>query len=382
MQDRSFVVFSCLVLLALYVAVPLGLIMGEPLSATISTLVGAVAFTAYVYYVFAKDKIAQAKIVLSVIVVFFFLPAMFFTNGGALSGVPLWLLLGTVYIALILEGRMRAVMLAINAAVLIACWIIGYHYPQLVTEYTRGQGYFDAIASLFTISGMIYTLILFCTSLIRKEEEQKNLQHVFKQTITALVNAIDVNDVYTHGHSERVAEYSKKIAELSGKSRAECEEIYQIALLHDIGKIGISETIINKVGKLTKEEYEIIKQHPVLGAQIMKSVDEFPNLLIGAKYHHERYDGQGYPERLKGKQIPEIARIISVADAYDAMTSKRSYRDALPQDVVRNEFVQGSGTQFDPAFAQIMVRMIDQDAEYTMKETASGAEPADSSKSI
>ena len=368
LQDRSFVLFSCLVLTALYIAVPLGLIMREPLSATISTLLGAIAFTAFVYYVFSKHKIAQAKIILSIIVVFFFLPSMFFTNGGAMSGVPLWLLLGTIYIGLILEGRLKIIMLAANALVLLLCWIVGYLHPELVTEYSRGQGYFDTIASLFTISGIVYSLFMFCISLFRKEEEQKNLHHMLEQILTALVNAIDANDVYTHGHSERVAEYSRKIAELSGKNKVECDEVYQIALLHDIGKIGISETIINKVGRLTDTEYEVIKQHPGLGSQILRSVNEYPNLIIGAKYHHERYDGTGYPDKLKGKEIPEIARIISVADAYDAMTSKRSYRDSLPQDVVREEFVKGSGTQFDPDFAQIMIRLIDQDTEYKMRE--------------
>ena len=370
-QDRSFVLFSCLVLIALYAAVPLGLIMREPLSATVSTLIGAIVFSAYVYYVFTANKISQAKIVLSIVVVFLFLPAMFFTNGGALSGVPLWLLLGTVYISLILEGRMRVFMLAADAVVLILCWVVGYRHPELVTEYTRGQAYFDSIAGLFTISGIVCVLFMFCISLFRRDEKQKNIQHMLEQTLASLINAIDANDVYTHGHSERVAEYSRKIAELSGKSQAECNEIYQIALLHDIGKIGISEVIINKVGKLTDEEYEVIKQHPVLGSQILKSVNDYPNLLIGAKYHHERYDGKGYPDHLKGKDIPEIARIISVADAYDAMTSKRSYRDALPQHIVREELVKGTGTQFDPDFAENMIRLIDMDTEYRMRESVS-----------
>jgi hypothetical protein len=365
------VLFSCLVLIALYAAVPLGLIMREPLSATVSTLIGAIVFSAYVYYVFTANKISQAKIVLSIVVVFLFLPAMFFTNGGALSGVPLWLLLGTVYISLILEGRMRVFMLAADAVILILCWVVGYRHPELVTEYTRGQAYFDSIAGLFTISGIVCVLFMFCISLFRRDEKQKNIQHMLEQTLASLINAIDANDVYTHGHSERVAEYSRKIAELSGKSQAECNEIYQIALLHDIGKIGISEVIINKVGKLTDEEYEVIKQHPVLGSQILKSVNDYPNLLIGAKYHHERYDGKGYPDHLKGKDIPEIARIISVADAYDAMTSKRSYRDALPQHIVREELVKGTGTQFDPDFAENMIRLIDMDTEYRMRESVS-----------
>ncbi len=368
LQDRSFILFSFLVLIALYAAVPFGLIMREPVSATVSTLVGAILFSVYVFYVFKKNRIARAKIVLSIIVVVIFLPAMFFTNGGAAGGAPIWLLLGTIYIGLILEGRMRIIMLAVNTVILTLCWIIGYRFPDLVTEYSRGGNYFDSIAGLVIVSAIVYILILFHVELFRKEEANKSQRRLFEQTATALVNAIDAKDEYTHGHSARVAEYSKKIAALAGKTPAECEEIYYIALLHDVGKIGIPGSIINKTGKLTDEEYAVIKKHPVLGSQILRSISEYPDLMIGARYHHERYDGKGYPDRLKSEDIPEVARIISVADAYDAMTSKRSYRDPIPQQTVREEIVKGSGTQFDPKFAKIMQHLIDLDTEYDMKE--------------
>lgn len=367
-QDRSFVLFSCLVLVALYLAVPFGMIMHEPVSATVSTLVGAVVFSAYVYYVFKTNRIARAKIVLSVVVVVLFLPAMFFTNGGAQGGAPVWLLLGTIYIGLILEGRLRIFMLVVNAFILTACWIIGYKYPQLVTEYTRGQNYFDSLAGLFIVGAIVYTLIIFCVNLFVKDEEDKSLHCLVEQTASALASAIDAKDEYTRGHSARVAEYSRKIAERCGKSQSECDRVYYIALLHDVGKIGIADEIINKKGKLTPEEYEAIKQHAVLGSQILKSVSEYPDLVLGAKYHHERFDGNGYPEGLKGEKIPEIARIIAVADAYDAMTSKRSYRDPLPQETVRAEIVRCTGTQFDPRFSVIMRDLIDMDTNYDMRE--------------
>ena len=199
----------------------------------------------------------------------------------------------------------------------------------------------------------------------QKEAEQRRLFH---QTATALVNAIDAKDRYTHGHSARVAEYSRKIAELAGKTEKECDDIYYAALLHDVGKIGVPGSIINKNGRLTDEEYTIIKQHPTKGVQILSSITGFPYLSVGAHYHHERYDGKGYPEGLKGEEIPEIARMISVADAYDAMTSKRSYRDPIPQQKVREEIVKGSETQFDPVFAGLMLHLIDLDTEYMMKE--------------
>ena len=202
------------------------------------------------------------------------------------------------------------------------------------------------------------------------KKSQQSARLLFEQTATALVNAIDAKDKYTHGHSSRVAQYSRMIAEIMGKSEDECQEVYYAALLHDVGKIGIPKEIINKEGKLTKEEYEVIKQHPVFGKQILSSISEYPYLSICANHHHERYDGKGYPEKLKGEDIPEIARIVAVADAYDAMTSKRSYRDPIPQQKVREEFVKGSGIQFDPDFSKIMLHLIDMDSEYEMKEKA------------
>jgi putative two-component system response regulator len=141
-----------------------------------------------------------------------------------------------------------------------------------------------------------------------------------------------------------------------------------MGLLHDVGKIGVPDAVINKPSRLTEEEFSLIKNHPVMGARILKNIKEMPQLSSGARWHHERYDGKGYPDGLKGKDIPEEARIIAVADSYDAMTSRRSYRDPLPQDVVRDEIVKGRGTQFDPDFADIMLKMIDEDTGFDMRE--------------
>ena len=198
--------------------------------------------------------------------------------------------------------------------------------------------------------------------------EQKNIHRLFEQTAEALASAIDAKDPYTRGHSTRVADYSERIARLAGKTDKECEEIYFAALLHDVGKIGIPNAIINKDSALSDEEYEMIRQHPVIGNRILSSISQMPFLSVGAHYHHERYDGKGYPDRLKGEDIPEIARIIAVADTYDAMTSKRSYRDPIPQQKVREEMVKGLGQQFDPKFGQIMLQLIDQDINYEMQE--------------
>ena len=200
------------------------------------------------------------------------------------------------------------------------------------------------------------------------EESGKKLKCLTKEVIESLSSAIDAKDEYTHGHASRVAEYSRKLAQMNNKSEQECDEIYYAALLHDVGKIGISDSIITKDGKLTPEEYELVKKHSTLGMQILESISEFPYLCAGALGHHERFDGKGYPCGIKGEDIPEAARIIAVADAYDAMSSKRSYRDPIPQLMVREEIVKGMGTQFDPVYARLMLHLIDIDSEYEMSE--------------
>ena len=207
----------------------------------------------------------------------------------------------------------------------------------------------------------------------KKAEERRNqVEKLSEEVMRTLANTIDAKDPYTNGHSLRVAKYSKEIAKRAGKSKAEQKEIYQMALLHDIGKIGVPDEIINKDTRLTDEEYAAIRKHPAIGSDILKTIEEIPDIMIGARWHHERYDGRGYPDGLKGEEIPEYARIIGVADAYDAMTSKRSYRGILGQDVVRAEIEKGKGTQFDPVFADVMLQMIDEDIRYTMREKFPG----------
>lgn len=200
------------------------------------------------------------------------------------------------------------------------------------------------------------------------EKKTKENEQLFLNVVSSLAGAIDAKDTYTNGHSSRVAEYSKEIARRYGYSLKEQSDIYIMGLLHDVGKIGIPDSIINKPGKLTDEEYNIIKKHPVIGSQILKNIKEMPKLSIGARWHHERYDGGGYPDGLAGEEIPEEARIIAVADSYDAMSSKRSYRNIISQQKIREEILRGSGTQFDPRFADIMLKMIDEDPDFTMRE--------------
>ena len=206
------------------------------------------------------------------------------------------------------------------------------------------------------------------------QEESKSMQRLFEQTASAFVDAIDIKDIYTTGHSKRVANYARIIAEIAGKDEKTCDEVYYAALLHDVGKIGIPDSILQNEGKLSDEEYEIWKTRSDIGNDVLSKITEYPYLKDGAHYVHERYDGSGYPEGLKGEDIPEIARIVAVADYYDALTSKKSYRDFYPQPFVREAFIKGYGTLFDPKFAQIMLDLIDADKEYLMRESSEEGE--------
>lgn len=199
---------------------------------------------------------------------------------------------------------------------------------------------------------------------IKKEKDKS--ERITLELAMALTATIDAKDKYTSGHSVRVAQYSQVIAQKLGKSKAYQEKIYLVGLLHDIGKIGVPDEIINKTDRLTDEEFNIVKSHPQIGYDILKDITSMPEIQIGVHWHHERFDGRGYPDGLKGTEIPEFARIISVADTYDAMTSNRSYRKLLPQSTVREEFQKGMGTQFDPVIAAKMIEMIDDDTEYSM----------------
>ena len=202
----------------------------------------------------------------------------------------------------------------------------------------------------------------------KAEERRKQVERLSNQIIRALAETIDAKDTYTNGHSLRVAQYSVKIAKRAGKTEEEQERIYYMAMLHDIGKIGIPDSIITKNSSLSDKEYFVTRKHPEIGAEILATISEIPDLGVGARWHHERYDGTGSPDGLQGIAIPEEARMIAVADAYDAMASRRSYRDVLPQQVVYEEIRKGKGTQFDPGFADIMLSLMDEDKDYQMCE--------------
>lgn len=247
---------------------------------------------------------------------------------------------------------------------------ISAKYPEVALN----DMYANAILTGFSyiLTGFVFVCM---TTLLKnildeqdiKCETEKN-KELTTDMIKALVKTIDAKDPYTNGHSIRVAEYTRMLAEQAYTDSDELHNIYNIALLHDIGKIGIPDSIISKPGKLTDEEYNIIKGHTLTGAKILSEIKSAPELIYGAKYHHERYDGKGYPCGLKGEEIPEISAIIAVADAYDAMTSNRSYRKLLPQETVKQEIEKGLGTQFNPKWGKIMLKLIEKDKDYKMHQ--------------
>lgn len=193
-------------------------------------------------------------------------------------------------------------------------------------------------------------------------------ERVMERSIIALSNAMEAKDSYTNGHSKRVAHYAKEIARRMGKSEDEQRDIYHAGLLHDIGKIRIPDRIMSKSGKLSDMEYECLKLHPVISYTMLKGISDDGKIEEAAKYHHEHFDGTGYPEGIAGNEIPEYARILAVADTYDAMTSGRSFRTILPQKYVRAEIEYQCGRQFDPEIAKIMLDIIDEDKDFLLKQ--------------
>ncbi|HJK91018.1 MAG TPA: response regulator [Polyangiaceae bacterium LLY-WYZ-15_(1-7)] len=219
-------------------------------------------------------------------------------------------------------------------------------------SYTRGRRFDEGQRKLLSIVSNR------ASAAIENARLYEDLQSTFRQTIRGLASAIDKMDRYTAGHSERVAGYAQVLAIKLGLGEEKQEIVRQSALMHDIGKIGCVMNL-NKPGKLSQEEYDVFKKHPDFGRDILEPISFLHPLIPGVHLHHERWDGVGYPLGLKGQEIPIIARIISVADTYDAMTSDRAYRKALPHEVAVSEIERCSGSQFDPDVAHPFVEAIE-----------------------
>jgi len=229
-----------------------------------------------------------------------------------------------------------------------------------------------ALVPIGFIMALVYTnigvwgIILFFFPLFlarRSFELYTKMRKVYLDTIRALAAAIDAKDPYTKGHSERVAETSVALAQELNLTDKDIENIEYTALLHDIGKIGIADNILGKNSSLTDKEFDKIKEHPVMGAKIVEPVDFLKNSYEAIYHHHEKYNGAGYPDGLKEKDIPLLSRIIAVADAYDAMGSDRPYRKKLSKDKILKELKDQAGKQFDPEIVKVLISVLDRERE-------------------
>lgn len=231
------------------------------------------------------------------------------------------------------------------------------------------------VAAVFVISaiamGSITPISAAKVKIARRR--QREYQDILEQSLLTFAGTIDAKDKYTNGHSIRVARYSRELARRMGMSAEEQEHIYYVALLHDIGKIGIPDHILNKPGKLDEEERKVIQTHPSIGADILKNFTALKGISDGAKYHHERFEGGGYCEGIAGEDIPLVARIIGVADTYDAMSSERCYRKPLSREKIESELKGGKGTQFDPNIVPHMISMIEDGTADILKENSGEA---------
>lgn len=230
-----------------------------------------------------------------------------------------------------------------------------------------------SLSGLFIGIGMLILLFVNIVRTLRSiqrienERQQQELERKQKQTeilslqmMQTLSTTIEAKDEYSRGHSYRVAEYAALIAAELGWSSEEIQQLKHAAYLHDIGKIGIPDLILNKPSRLTDDEYNLIKKHTVIGAEILKDITFVPHIVEVARNHHERYDGNGYPDGLSGVEIPIHARITAMADSYDAMNSRRIYRNALPPEMIREEISKNRGKQFDPEITDVFLKLLDE----------------------
>lgn len=239
-----------------------------------------------------------------------------------------------------------------------APWDITFSFStnRSITDYV----YFYILTALAAVVIVIALIALISGIRVKRVlKRQQQYKKIIDETLDAFANVIDAKDEYTKGHSARVAHYTCELAKLMGMNEDEQENLKIIALLHDIGKVGVPDAVLNKPGRLTEEELCIIHTHTVTGNKILSNFTSVENIAAGAHYHHEKFDGTGYPDGLKGEEIPLCARIICVADSYDAMSSSRCYRKPLEKQKIIKELLDCSGTQFDPEIVPFMVELIE-----------------------
>ncbi len=334
---------------------------------------------AFCFYLFLKEKLLYLAYIIFFSEIFLFSSVMTWVirydwgfSNIVTPLIPLIGLLGFIFKArhqkhsklFYLVSFLASLVFGINSFKGVARPEIGFvdlnlSYQFMLTLFCRG---IEAVC-LFIIS------MVSCSVAEAKHDEQNfKIEMLSLRLFVTLSQTVEAKDKYTNGHSMRVATYSEMIAKAMGMSEDEQKKIYFCGLLHDIGKISIPDEIINKKGKLDDAEYAEIKKHPLAGWNILKDIEEVPDLAIVARWHHERYDGKGYPDGKPGTELPIFARIVSVADAYDAMTSNRSYRSIMPREKVISIIEEERGKQFDPEVADVLLKILEKDIHYRLRE--------------
>ena len=290
----------------------------------------------------------------------FLMPLVWIGAGGSTAGVNVWFVYELFFVALFASRKELPVYLLFTASLQILCFVLETLRPDLVFHYTDVRDlYISVIGSIIVVSATIIITVIAQKNLYNYEKEMGDRKEDFSiNFVMSITNIIDARDDYTGGHSKRVASCAVALAEKLGMSREDIFNMGYVGLLHDIGKIGIRDEVLNKPGKLTDREYEMIKRHTLIGADILDGLYFIPHVQEGALYHHERYDGKGYPTGLKGEEIPFFARVINVADSYDAMSTNRVYRPQLTREEIIREFERCKGTQFDPQIAEVFIGML------------------------
>ena len=244
------------------------------------------------------------------------------------------------------------------------------HFDLLVLDFIMTPLHGDQVVEeIRKFNKELYILLIKSVAQMREiqriNEELKDtyeqLEKAYLESVQTIRYTVEAKDPYTRGHSDRVSAYSVLIGEKLGLSEKDLKTLRIGGLFHDVGKIGVPDAILQKESRLTDEEYSEIKNHPSIGAHILSTASIFKEIIPIVKHHHERYDGKGYPSQLKGDEIPYFARIAAIADSFDAMTSKRTYRNSLPIEVVIEEFKKGRGTQFDPELDDVFLDILEHD---------------------
>ena len=336
-------------------SVIISMILGNSVIAILAFLLCALLGVICLLVSLRMKDITIAAVLYSVVSNFVLFPVMFFTSGGYHGGMPLWLLLGLVITWIVIKKKILYVIYVLSLIFQCGCILYSEAHPEMVVQFDSERTIaFDVVQSLILVSLILALIIKYMGYAYEKKKKELDEANAL---LAKMNERITLQAMYT---------LASMLARKMGFDEVKVEEIYNMALLHDIGKIGVPDEIINKTSSLTDEEFYVMKKHPKTGYDILSEMSEIKDLGIGARWHHERYDGKGYPDGLKGEEIPLQARIICVADAYDAMTSNRSYRSSMSQDKVKTEIIEGRGTQFDPGIADVMLEIIDEDKEFEL----------------